>query len=118
MLKQKQVMAYFAGGSVRAIFRVTPKDYDIATSALPDQIEELFTKTISVGKSFGVISVIKDEIQTDIATFELNLVIAIIDIMMLLNFAMRKKMQLDAILPSMLFFMIQLQKKLLIMWMD
>ena len=28
----------------------------IATSALPDQIEELFTKTISVGKSFGVIN--------------------------------------------------------------
>ena len=58
-LQKAGYIAYFAGGSVRDQYLgVTPKDYDIATSALPDQIEELFTKTISVGKSFGVISVI------------------------------------------------------------
>ena len=69
-LQKAGYIAYFAGGSVRDQYLgVTPKDYDIATSALPDQIEELFTKTISVGKSFGVISVIKDKIQTDVATF-------------------------------------------------
>ncbi|SVE20027.1 uncharacterized protein METZ01_LOCUS472881, partial [marine metagenome] len=38
--------AYLVGGCVRDELReVTPQDYDIATSAHPDEVEKLFTKT-------------------------------------------------------------------------
>lgn len=62
--------AYFAGGSVRdMIMGVDPKDYDIATSALPDEIEKLFEDTIPVGKSFGVIFTNLNGHNFEIATF-------------------------------------------------
>ncbi|MAW40011.1 MAG: phosphohydrolase [Kiritimatiellaceae bacterium] len=62
--------AYWAGGCVRdQHLGIPPKDYDIATSALPEQVEALFSKTLAIGKSFGVIAVIEDQIQTDVATF-------------------------------------------------
>jgi len=62
--------AYFAGGAVRDnLLGRTPKDYDIATNALPEQIEELFEKTVAVGKAFGVIMVVRDGIETEVATF-------------------------------------------------
>lgn len=62
--------AYFAGGSVRdMLLKKEPKDYDIATSALPDEIEALFTETYAVGKSFGVIHVVEEGHTFEIATF-------------------------------------------------
>jgi poly(A) polymerase len=62
--------AVFAGGCVRdLIMRIEPNDYDIATSALPDQVEALFEKTIAVGKAFGVIVVVIDDVEFEVATF-------------------------------------------------
>ncbi len=62
--------AMFAGGAVRdKLLGRTPKDYDIATNALPEQIEELFEKTVAVGKAFGVIMVVQNGIETEVATF-------------------------------------------------
>lgn len=62
--------AYFAGGCVRDRLRgVPPKDYDIATSALPDQVEALFRKTVLVGKQFGVVRVREDGHEIQVATF-------------------------------------------------
>ena len=50
--------AYFAGGCVRdLLLAVPPKDYDIATSASPDQVIALFPKTFAVGAHFGVVLV-------------------------------------------------------------
>jgi poly(A) polymerase len=50
--------AYFAGGCVRdLILGVTPKDFDVATSATPDQVMALFPRTKSVGAHFGVVLV-------------------------------------------------------------
>lgn len=61
---------YFAGGCVRdELLGRTPKDYDIATSALPDEVEALFSKTIAIGKAFGVIVVVQDGIPYEVATF-------------------------------------------------
>jgi poly(A) polymerase len=50
--------AYFAGGCVRDLLlgRI-PKDFDVATSATPDEVMALFPKTKSVGAHFGVILV-------------------------------------------------------------
>jgi poly(A) polymerase len=51
-------VAYVVGGSVRDfLLNRESKDHDIATSATPDQICELFPKSVTVGKAFGVIKV-------------------------------------------------------------
>jgi poly(A) polymerase len=53
--------AYWAGGCVRdQLLARTPKDYDVATSATPEQIRSLFgrRRTLAIGAAFGVISVI------------------------------------------------------------
>jgi poly(A) polymerase len=62
---------YLVGGCVRdmAIGR-EPKDFDVATAATPDEIESLFmTKTVAVGKAFGVMQVSSKEIFFEVATF-------------------------------------------------
>lgn len=62
--------AYFAGGCVRdMLLKKEPKDYDIATSARPEEIEKLFGETYAVGKSFGVIHVVEDGYTFEVATF-------------------------------------------------
>ncbi|MDP9050110.1 MAG: CCA tRNA nucleotidyltransferase [Acidobacteriota bacterium] len=67
--------AYFAGGCVRdLLLGTTPKDYDVATSAIPDQIVNLFLKTHTVGAHFGVVLVCtpqpgEPDIATEVATF-------------------------------------------------
>lgn len=62
--------AYLAGGCVRdLLLGVTPNDYDVTTSATPEQVQKLFDKTIPVGISFGVIKVVRDGRELDVATF-------------------------------------------------
>jgi poly(A) polymerase len=63
-------IAYFAGGCVRDIVRgVPPKDYDVATSAIPEVVEKLFPRTYAVGAHFGVIVVLENGFQFEVATF-------------------------------------------------
>lgn len=62
--------AYFVGGCVRdALLGKLAKDIDIVTNALPDDIENIFEKTIPVGKQFGVIIVQVGTISIEVATF-------------------------------------------------
>ncbi|HWB05899.1 MAG TPA: CCA tRNA nucleotidyltransferase [Verrucomicrobiales bacterium] len=62
--------AYFAGGCVRdELLGVKPKDYDIATSATPAEVQKLFPRSQSVGAHFGVILVKEDGDPFEIATF-------------------------------------------------
>lgn len=68
--------AYFAGGSVRDLLMgQQPKDYDIATSATPDEIERIIdgmhleSKSIPIGKAFGVILGVVHGHEFEIATF-------------------------------------------------
>ena len=69
-LQEEGHIAYLAGGCVRDMLRgEIPKDYDIATSALPEQITSIFSKTREVGVHFGVVIVIKDNQAFDVATF-------------------------------------------------
>jgi len=63
-------MAYFAGGSVRDfLMEREPVDYDIATSATPDEIEHLLEKTIPIGRQFGVMLAVVNGHHFEIATF-------------------------------------------------
>lgn len=62
--------AYWAGGCVRDILLgIEPRDYDIATSAKPDEIEDILEETKPVGKEFGVILVIEKGHAFEVATF-------------------------------------------------
>jgi poly(A) polymerase len=62
--------ALLVGGCVRdLLLRREPLDYDVATSATPEQVDRLFDKSILVGASFGVVIVVHDGIQTEVATF-------------------------------------------------
>lgn len=65
----------FCGGAVRdMLLGVQPKDYDIATSATPDEVEKLFLHTVPVGKAFGVMLVQGgDGGQYEVATFRTDL---------------------------------------------
>lgn len=61
---------YFAGGCVRDfLLGKDPKDYDIATSATPDQVQALFPQSDPIGAHFGVILVKEKKIAFEIATF-------------------------------------------------
>ena len=62
--------AFWVGGCVRDfLLGREPQDFDIATDAKPEQVEKLFKKTIPVGKKFGVIIVVEDGQQFQVATF-------------------------------------------------
>lgn len=65
---------FVVGGAVRdAYMGLRPKDYDLATDALPDKVEEIMKdaglRTIPTGKSFGVINVFTYDDEYEIATF-------------------------------------------------
>lgn len=69
-LKKAGYDAYWAGGCVRDILLGhEPKDYDIVTSAKPDEVEKLLEHTKPVGKEFGVILVIEGKHAYEVATF-------------------------------------------------
>jgi len=61
--------AVFAGGAVRdKLLGVKPHDFDIATSAIPEEVELLFKKTVPVGKQFGIIVVLFEGEEFEVAT--------------------------------------------------
>jgi tRNA nucleotidyltransferase/poly(A) polymerase len=63
-------VAFYAGGCVRDMLRgVAPHDYDIATSARPERVQELFRRTFDVGAHFGVIVVHEMGHDFEVATF-------------------------------------------------
>src|SRR5437773_4502928 len=69
-LRESGHVAYFAGGCVRDIVRgETPKDFDIATDANPEAVQKLFPHTYAVGAHFGVILVVENGFQFEVATF-------------------------------------------------
>src|SRR3569623_3460811 len=62
--------AVFAGGCVRDMLRGgEPKDYDVATSARPEQVRKIFPNSHAVGAHFGVIIVVMDGQPFEVATF-------------------------------------------------
>ncbi len=69
-LQQKGFTAYFAGGCVRDMLRgAAPADYDVATSARPEDVQALFLRTVAVGVQFGVICVVENNAEYQVATF-------------------------------------------------
>lgn len=62
--------AYLVGGCVRdMVMGFDPADYDIATSARPEEISRIFPRTESIGAQFGVVLVIQQGEPIEVATF-------------------------------------------------
>jgi poly(A) polymerase len=74
-LQEAGFQALWAGGCVRdELLGLVPKDYDVATDARPEQVRNLFKRTIAVGASFGVVEVLgprdsPEPLKVQIATF-------------------------------------------------
>ncbi|HSX10873.1 MAG TPA: CCA tRNA nucleotidyltransferase [Chlamydiales bacterium] len=69
-LSKAGFIAYYAGGWVRDLLLKHPSDdIDIATSAPPETIQALFPHTVPVGIAFGIVIVIIDDRQYEVATF-------------------------------------------------
>jgi len=73
-LRARGYESYWAGGCVRdQLLGRTPKDYDVATSARPEEIRAVFgqRRTLAIGAAFGVITVLgpKPAGQIEVATF-------------------------------------------------
>jgi hypothetical protein len=74
MLREAGHEAVWAGGCVRdRLLGRKPKDYDVATSARPEQVQQLFgpRRTLAIGAAFGVIAVRgpREAGQVEVATF-------------------------------------------------
>jgi len=69
-LRQRGFHAYLVGGCVRdLLLGRQPKDYDVATSATPDQVMSIFPETYAVGAQFGVVLVPAPPGDVEVATF-------------------------------------------------
>jgi len=78
VFKNNGFKLYVVGGAVRdALLGKTPKDFDLATDALPDKVEEMMKeagfRTLPTGKAFGVINVFTDQGEYEIATFRTDI---------------------------------------------
>lgn len=70
LLQESGYIAYFAGGWVRDYVMKQPSDdIDIVTSASVEEIQKIFTKTIPVGIAFGIVIVVQEGYQFEVATF-------------------------------------------------
>ena len=69
-LKDAGYKAFLVGGCVRDIvMEIPPREYDISTSAKPEEIMRIFSNTIPIGASFGVILVLEGGHKFEVATF-------------------------------------------------
>jgi len=69
-LHSKGFQALLAGGCVRdMLLRRPATDYDIATDAVPAEVIKLFRRTLKVGAKFGVVIVLLEGKQVEVATF-------------------------------------------------
>ncbi len=72
VMEQAGGEGYLVGGALRdLVMKREVKDYDVATSLHPDKVLELFKMhtTFEVGKKYGTITVIIDEIPIEVTTY-------------------------------------------------
>jgi len=74
VFKNNKYDLFVVGGAVRdAVLGKKPKDFDLATDAVPDVVERIMQaagfRTLGTGKSFGVINVFTETGEYEIATF-------------------------------------------------
>jgi poly(A) polymerase len=69
-LKEAGYQAFLVGGCVRDVMLGRhPKDFDVATNALPDQVRSLFRNSRLVGRLFRLAHVVLGREVIEVATF-------------------------------------------------
>src|SRR3989339_2037303 len=69
-LKDKGHLAVIVGGGVRdLLLSQTPSEWDITTSAKPDEVSTLFAKVIPTGIDYGTVTVMLNEQAFEVTTF-------------------------------------------------
>jgi poly(A) polymerase len=69
-LERRGFQALLAGGCVRDILLGrNPVDYDVATDARPEEVQDIFPESIAVGAQFGVVLVPREGLKVEVATF-------------------------------------------------
>ncbi|MGH9746253.1 MAG: CCA tRNA nucleotidyltransferase [Candidatus Acidiferrales bacterium] len=70
LLRDRGHQAYLAGGCVRdTLLAREPVDYDVATDATPERVQEMFPDSLAVGAKFGVVIVTDGPTHVEVATF-------------------------------------------------
>lgn len=65
--------AYAVGGCVRdSLLSRTPDDWDITTSARPEQIKALFKRTIDTGIAHGTVTVMQNHVGYEVTTYRID----------------------------------------------
>ncbi|MEP6609610.1 MAG: polynucleotide adenylyltransferase PcnB [Burkholderiaceae bacterium] len=69
-LQEKGYTAYIVGGAVRdLLLGLEPKDYDVATSATPEQVRSVFRRSRIIGRRFRLVHVMFGEDTIEVSTF-------------------------------------------------
>ena len=65
--------AYIVGGCVRdSILGRVPQDWDITTSATPEQVKALFPRTLDTGLQHGTVTVMMDKEGYEVTTYRID----------------------------------------------
>ena len=69
-LREAGFSAYVVGGAVRdLLLGITPKDFDIATDARPEQVKPLFRRALIIGRRFRLVHVMLGPETVEVSTF-------------------------------------------------
>jgi poly(A) polymerase len=69
-LQQHGYKAYVVGGAIRDLLAgITPKDYDVATSATPEQVRQCFRRSRIIGRRFQIVHVMFGSETIEVTTF-------------------------------------------------
>src|SRR5881628_3968953 len=69
-LQQAGFKAFIVGGAVRdLLLGITPKDFDIATNATPEDVKPLFRRAFIIGRRFRLVHVLVGAETIEVSTF-------------------------------------------------
>lgn len=72
-IEEEGFEAYAVGGCVRdSLLGIEPKDWDITTSAKPEEIKHIFPRTVDTGIEHGTVSVLMGKIPYEVTTYRLD----------------------------------------------
>lgn len=73
ILEGQGYSAYIVGGAVRDLLMgKEPKDWDIATSAKPEEVRSIFYKTVDTGIKHGTVTVLLDDESFEVTTYRID----------------------------------------------
>ena len=80
-LQENGFKGFVVGGAVRdLLLGVKPKDFDVATDAVPEEIQRLFRRAHIIGRRFRLVHVMFGADTIEVSTFRANSVVPVVDV--------------------------------------